>query len=297
MSATAPSRRDRMLVSPQWLHQHLRDPDLRIIDCSAQLIVQPVGASRVESGLPAYRQAHIPGARYLNMATDLSDPQGRYPYTFPGDERIAALLGGLGIANHHRVVLYGHGYFGSITRAWYVLHAAGHERLSVLDGGLEGWRAEGLPLSDELPAIHPEIYTVRRRARLIADAAEVLASLDDAGTCRLNALSREQFAGSGGTHYGRPGRIPASGSVPARDMLDAATGRLLPDETLRAQLDQAGAWQARRAITYCGGGIAASTTAFVLEMLGHPDWALYDNSLLEWSTRPELPMLTGPESA
>ena len=258
MSATAPSRRDRMLVSPQWLHQHLRDPDLRIIDCSAQLIVQPVGASRVESGLPAYRQAHIPGARYLNMATDLSDPQGRYPYTFPGDERIAALLGGLGIANHHRVVLYGHGYFGSITRAWYVLHAAGHERLSVLDGGLEGWRAEGLPLTDELPAIHPEIYTVRRRARLIADAAEVLASLDDAGTCRLNALSREQFAGSGGTHYGRPGRIPASGSVPARDMLDAATGRLLPDETLRAQLDQAGAWQARRAITYCGGGIAAA---------------------------------------
>lgn len=297
MSVNVPSRRDRMLVSPQWLHQHLSDPDLRIIDCSAQLIVQPVGASRVESGLPAYQQAHIPGARYLNMATDLSDPQGRYPYTFPSDARIAALLGGLGIGNRHRVVLYGHGYVGSVTRAWYVLHVAGHERLSVLDGGLEGWRAQGLPLTAELPAIQPETYTVRRRPRLIADAAEVLASLDDAGTCRLNALSREQFAGSGGTHYGRPGRIPGSGSVPAREMLDPATGRLLPDEALREQLARAGAWQARRAITYCGGGIAASTTAFVLEMLGHPDWALYDNSLLEWSTRPELPMHAGPEPA
>ena len=73
------SRRDDMLVTPAWLQAHLDDPDLRIIDCSAQLIVQPVGASKVESGLPAWREAHIPGAPYLNMATDLSDPEGRDP--------------------------------------------------------------------------------------------------------------------------------------------------------------------------------------------------------------------------
>lgn len=289
----AVSRRAEMLVSPQWLHEHLHDPGVRIVDCSAQLIVQPVGASKVQSGLPAWREAHIPGARYLNMATDLSDQAGAYPYTFPSDSQLAALLGALGIANHHHVVLYGHGYLGSVTRAWYVLHTAGHERLSLLDGGFERWRREGLPVTADPPAVAPEVYTVRRRARRIADAAEVLAGLADPSVCRINALSREQFAGTGGTHYGRPGSIPGSVSAPARDVVDPATGCFLPDETLRRQLTDAGALDAPRAIAYCGGGIAASVTAFVLEMLGHPDWTLYDNSLLEWSTRPELPMQPG----
>jgi thiosulfate/3-mercaptopyruvate sulfurtransferase len=292
-SAPPISRRDQMLVSPQWLQAHLDDPDLRIIDCSAQLIIQPVGASRVESGLPQYRQAHIPGARYLNMATDLSDPTGAYPYTFPSDAQIAGVLGTLGISDSHRVVLYGSGYLGSITRVWYVLHTAGHRSVALLDGGFERWQREGRPVSAELPAIRAETYRVRRRPEHIADAQTVLATLDDPRSCRINALSREQFSATGGTHYGRPGSIAASTSAPAREMVDPATGSLLPDDVLRAQLAAAGAWAAERAVAYCGGGIAASTTAFVLEMLGHPGWTLYDNSLLEWATRPELPMQPG----
>lgn len=287
------SKRDQMLVSPQWLQDHLADPDLRIIDCSAQLIVQPVGASRVESGLPAWQQAHIPGAGYVNMATDLSDPLGRHPYTYPPDAQIESLLGALGIANHHRIVLYGHGYLGSVTRVWYVLHAAGHQRLALLDGGFERWQQEGRPVTADTPAWPAATYRVQRRPGLVSDAPAVLAALDDGQTCVVNALSREQHQGSGGTHYGRPGRIPHSVSVPARDMIDPATNRLQPDDQLRRLLDEAGVWQRPRAISYCGGGIAASVTAFVLEMLGHPAWSLYDNSLLEWAGRPDLPMQTG----
>ncbi len=284
------SKRADMLVSPQWLQAHLTDPDLRIIDCSAQLIIQPIGASRVESGLPHYLQAHIAGARYVNMAVDLSDPQGRYSYTFPSDAQIAARLGALGIANHHRIVLYGSGYLGSVTRVWYVLHAAGHERIALLDGGFERWQQEGHPVTAQPPVVTPETYQVYRRPGLISDAPGVLAVIDDCQTCVINALSREQFLGTGGTHYGRPGSIPNSVSAPAREMIDPKTNRLLPDEVLHDQLASAGVWQADRAISYCGGGIAASVTVFVLEMLGHQNWSLYDNSLLEWSSRPELPI-------
>jgi len=291
MSPTeTPSRRASMLVSPEWLQAHLDAPDLRIIDCSAQLIVQPVGASRVHSGLPSYLPAHIPGARYLNMATDLSDPQGRYPFAFPPDAQIETLLGRLGIANHHRIVLYGHGYLGSVTRAWYVLHAAGHAQIALLDGGFERWQQEGRPVSAEPPSAAPEAYRVRRLPGRLSDANDVLAALDDLRTCVVNALSHEQFQGTGGTHYGRPGHIPGSVNVPARDMLDPLGNRFLPDEELRVRLDRTGVWQHPRVITYCGGGIAASITAFVLEMLGHTRWSLYDNSLLEWSSRRELPM-------
>lgn len=284
------SQRARMLVSPEWLHAHLDDPDLRIIDCSAQLIPQPVGPSRVESGLPHDQQAHVPGARYLNMATDLSDPAGRYAYTFPTDAQIEARLGELGIGNEHHVVLYGSGYLGSVTRVWYVLHTAGHARVSLLDGGFERWRDERRPLTATPPAVTPTRYRVQRRPERITDAQGVLSVLQDPATRVINALSREQFLGIGGAHYGRPGCIPNSVSAPARDMIDPLTNRLLPDDVLRAQLQAAGVWQADRAITYCGGGIAASVTAFVLEMLGHPRWSLYDNSLLEWSANPELPI-------
>lgn len=291
------SRREQMLVSPEWLHAHLDDPSIRIIDCSAQLIIQPVGASRVESGLAAYRQAHIPGARYLNMALDLSDPQGRYPYTMPSPARIDACLSAAGIGNEHRIVLYGEGYLGSITRVWYVLHSAGHPSLCLLDGGLEAWRAAGLPLTADLPAPAPTTYRSHRRADRLVDASQVLAAIDRPDTCLINALSREQFLGSGGTHYGRPGRIPGSISAPARAMIDPASNRLLPDDTLRRQLREAGFKPGQRAVSYCGGGIAASITAFVLEMLGHTDWSLYDNSLLEWAARADLPMESGEQTS
>jgi thiosulfate/3-mercaptopyruvate sulfurtransferase len=279
-----------MLVSPEWLHARLDDPTVRIIDCSAQLIIQPVGPSRVESGLPHYQQAHLPGARYLNMATDLSDPSGAFPYTFPTDAQIEDRLGQLGIGNDDHIVLYGSGYLGSVTRVWYVLHAAGHAKLSMVDGGFERWRDERRPLTATLPTVTPTRYRAQRRAGMVTDAAGVLAALDDPQICLINSLSREQFEGTGGTHYGRPGCIPGSVSAPARAMIDPLTNRLLPDDVLRAQLEQAGVWQTGRAITYCGGGIAASISAFVLEMLGHPDWSLYDNSLLEWSANPALPM-------
>lgn len=288
-----PSRREQMLVSPAWLHARLEDPSIRLIDCSAQLIIQPVGVSRVESGWPNYQRAHLPGARYLNMAVDLSDPAGAYPYTMPSDAQIEACLGGLGISPEHHVVLYGEGYLGSVTRVWYVLHSAGHERVSLLDGGLEAWRAAGLPLTDRPPEITPVTYRCQRRGHRRVEADQVLAALDDPGACVINALSREQWLGSGGTHYGRPGRIPGSVSAPARAMIDPATNRLLPDDTLRAMLREAGVTPGQRAITYCGGGIAASITAFVLEMLGHDDWTLYDNSLLEWSARADLPIESG----
>ncbi len=284
------SQRDTLLVSPAWLQAHLDDPSLRIIDCSAQLIVQPVGASRVESGLAHYLQSHVPGASYLNMAVDLSDPQGRYPYTFAPDTQIEALLSRLGIAPQHHIVLYGHGYLGSVTRAWYVLHAAGHAQISLLDGGFERWLHEDRPVSNRPPDPLRTAYLVQRRTGLVSDAHDVLAALDDPQTQLINALSRAQFLGTGGTHYGRPGSIPGSVSVPARDMLDLQSNRFLPDAQLRDQLAQAGVWQRPRAITYCGGGIAASMTAFVLQMLGHRQWSLYDNSLLEWSSRPELPI-------
>jgi thiosulfate/3-mercaptopyruvate sulfurtransferase len=109
----------------------------------------------------------------------------------------------------------------------------------------------------------------------------------------LNALTDEQHRGTGGVHYGRPGRIAGTGNVPARDLVDPHTHAYLPLEQLRAKFAAAGALDARRVVTYCGGGIAASSDAFVLALLGRDDVAVYDASLSEWAADPALPMETG----
>ncbi|HYB42366.1 MAG TPA: rhodanese-like domain-containing protein, partial [Candidatus Methylomirabilis sp.] len=91
-------------------------------------------------------------------------------------------------------------------------------------------------------------------------------------------------------HYGRPGRIKSSVNVPARDLVDPATHAYLPADVLRARFAAAGALGSRRVITYCGGGIAASSDALVLALLGHDDVAVYDASLSEWAGDVTLPM-------
>ena len=106
-------------------------------------------------------------------------------------------------------------------------------------------------------------------------------------------MSAAQHTGTGGTVYGRVGRIAKSVNVPAAALIDPATGAFLPAAALRAKFAAVGAFDKKRVITYCGGGIAASADALALVMLGHPDVRLYDASMSEWSNDQSLPMETG----
>ena len=290
--------RNEMLVQPAWLAACLDDPTLRILDCTTHMVPQPVGASKIVSGRADYLAGHLPGAQHVDMVEDLSDPAGPYPYTLPSPERVEQLLSRLGISNEHRIIIYGRSSLVTLTRAWYVLHAMGHRRVALLDGGFQQWQREGLPVKTELPTFAPTTYRAHHDPRRKASLEEVrrAAASEGApsqGALLLNALSAEQFTGTGGAHYGRPGRIPGSVNVPARDLSNPETLSFESLDRLRAMFEQAGALQARRVIHYCGGGIAATATAFALEMLGHPDWAVYDNSLLEWSTLPDTALHQG----
>ncbi len=286
-------RRAEMLVEPRWLTDHLDDPQLRILDCTTYMTPQPVGPSRIESGRPDYERAHIPGAQHVDMCDDLSDPDGAFPYTLPGQGQMEELLGGLGINEDHHVVLYGRKSILPVTRAWFVLRAMGHRRVSLLDGSFEHWQRLDLPVTRELPAIPPQRYRAQPQPQRVAGLDEVRRMIEQPDCLLVNALAPEQFQGTGGAHYGRPGRIPGSVNVPARELIDPETMAFQPTERIRALLQASGGLTVPRAITYCGGGIAASVTAFALEMLGQENWGLYDNSLLEWSAREDTPMEQG----
>jgi thiosulfate/3-mercaptopyruvate sulfurtransferase len=286
--------RNDLLVEPEWLKTRLGQDNIRVLDATTHMIAQPVGSSKIVSGLSDFLEGHIPGASHVDMATDLSDPDGPYPFTMLDSNQFAALMQRLGIKPSDHVVLYGRSAMSTITRAWAVLHVNGHEKVSILNGGWSAWVNAGGLVSTENPDIKPSVYEVRQpRFEHIVGLEEVRAVAKQAPQTLVNALTRVQFTGSGGPHYGRVGRIPGSANVPARELFDLKTNRFVSADQMQSLFTAAGINWEQPIIHYCGGGIAASTSAFAQSLLGHDNWAIYDHSLLQWSVQPDTPMVTG----
>ncbi|MDP6565567.1 MAG: sulfurtransferase [Alphaproteobacteria bacterium] len=281
------------LVETAWLAEHLDDPALRIFDCTTHLIPDPKTVYRVQSGLADYQAGHIPGAGYLDLQAELSDSASRLRFTMPSAEHFAAAMGGKGLGDGHRVVLYSAGTMWWATRIWWMLRAFGCEGAAVLNGGYQKWQAEERPVSTEPCVYPPASFTPAPRPGLIAQKDDVLAALADPGAAVVNALTRRQHRGEAETHYGRPGRIANSTCLPALDLIDRDSNTFLDAATLREKFAEVGATDTGRTIFYCGGGIAASADAFALALLGQDGIAIYDNSLSEWANDPDLPMETG----
>jgi thiosulfate/3-mercaptopyruvate sulfurtransferase len=281
------------LTETDWLAAHLDDPALRVLECTTLLHPEPNGGYRAESGVATWAAGHIPRSGFADLTGKLSDHTSPLRFMIPAPDQLAAAMASLGVGDGARVVLYDRAVNMWAARVWWMLRAIGFDAATVLNGGWRKWTLEGRPISTEPCSYPPGRLVPRPRPGLFADKAAVLAGLGDTATCVLNALTEEQHRGTGGVHYGRPGRIAGSGNVPARSLVDPKTHAYLPLDELRTQFEEAGALGSGRVITYCGGGIAASSDAFVLAMLGHDDVAVYDASLSEWAADASLPMQTG----
>lgn len=281
---------DDLIVTPEFVEANL--DRIRVIDCSVWFETRPVGASTIHGGRDRWLEGHIPGAAYLHMVDDLSDPDGAYPFAIAPQDRIDRVLSEIGIEPGDTVVLYGAGTPVAVTRAWWVLSVSGLADVRIMDGGWQRWTAEGRPVATGEERFAPSRFRAARDESAVADRESVRRAMESGDTLLVNALTRPQFEGTGGTHYGRPGRIPGSVSLPANELLDPETGAFASPERMQAAL--AGIDPDRPVITYCGGGIAAAAALFALRVAGHGNLRLYDDSLLEWSADPGLPMETGP---
>ena len=282
--------RPQYLMETDELAQHLDDPNVRVLECTVYLTPKPEGGFSAESGRAKWTEGHIPGAGFADLTRDLSDRTSTLNYMMPPATQFAEAMGTLGVGDGVRVILYDRAVNMWAARVWWMLRAFGFENAAVLNGGWKKWTGESRPVATDAGTRPPRTFTATWRSELIADKRAVLAGVGDRATCLLNALTPEQHAGTGGVAYGRPGRIKGSTNVAARDLVDPRTHAYLPAQTLREKFKASGALDAGRVITYCGGGIAASSDAFVLTLLGKDDVALYDASLSEWAADASLPM-------
>lgn len=278
----------KTLVSTAWLSEHLKDPDLRVLDASWYLPAMGRDAKA------EYDAAHIPGARFFDIDA-ISDTRSDIPHMAPTVEMFMSRMRAMGVGDGHQVVVYdGAGLF-SAARVWWLFRLMGKSDVAVLDGGFPKWQAEEHPIEDLPPMVRDRHMTVSRQAGLVKDVTQVAAAAKLKSHEVFDARSGERFRGE--VEEPRPGlrsgHIPNSRNVPFGELLNA-DGTMKDVDGLRAVLQATGADLSKPAITSCGSGVTAAIINLALERIGHRDHSLYDGSWAEWGMYADLKVETGP---
>ncbi len=238
------------------------------------------------SGRAAYERGHIPGARFVDLDSDLSAPprpgHGRHP--LPEPEDFADAMGRLGIGDDTVVVAYDD--TGGVTagRLWWMLDVLGHPA-AVLDGGIDAWDG-ALETND--PSWTPARFTAKpwpSGATVSIDEMESLIGSD--ATVMIDARSEERYAGHPNPVDKRYGHIPGAVNMPATANL--ASGRLRTADELRADYAALGA-EGKEVVAYCGSGVSACLDLLALRQAGLPDGRLFVGSWSAWGGDPNRPL-------
>jgi len=243
-------------------------------------------------GRPDYSAGHIPGARYVDLDTQLArhgePPDGRHP--LPPVGQLQEDARGWGIDAGDTVVVYDDLKNLSAARAWWLLRYAGVDDVRLLDGGLSAWRAAGLPLeAGEPDASAPGSVTLVYGALPVLTIDEA-AAFPGAGVL-LDARAAERYRGEVEPIDPRAGHIPGAVSAPTTENVDA-DGRFLPPKQLRARFAALGVEPGAPVAAYCGSGVTAAHELVALALAGF-DAALYPGSWSQWANHPERPVAVG----
>ena len=276
------------LVSPQWLKQHLSDPDLVVLDIRSAID---------GGGADAYAEAHIPGAVHSDYdKAGWRVTRNGVPFMLPTLAELEKLIGETGIDEDNRVVVVPAGVhatdFGSAARVYWTLKVAGHPAVSILDGGFAGWRAASYPVESGRRPPSPKIFTAKLDNSLLAAGSEVEAlEKSGRGATLLDARPAGYFAGKEKAPTAKAyGHIPGAFNLDSATFYDPASNRLRPKDQLAAI---AARLPAGPAIAYCNTGHWAATDWFVLSVvLGRPNVRLYDGSMAEWTVDDHRPVVS-----
>jgi len=273
------------LVSTAWLAEHLRDPDLRVVDATLPLVGQP------GHGRDSYAAGHIPGALFFDINA-IADTDTDLPHMLPSASAFAQAAGALGLDRKATIVVYdAHGIY-SAPRVWWTLRVMAYPHVFVLDGGLKAWRAEGRVLETAETVPTPVEVEPAFDWRLVADLPHVSDVLSRGSAQVVDARSAGRFTGEAPEPRAtlRSGHMPGALNLPF-NLVIAQDGTLKSAADLRAAFAHVDL--GKPIVTTCGSGVTASVLALALARLGRFDIAVYDGSWTEWGGRPDTAVVTG----
>jgi thiosulfate/3-mercaptopyruvate sulfurtransferase len=272
------------LVSTDWLAQHLGEPDLAIVDSSWFM---PASG---RNGREEYLQAHVPGARFLDI-DELSDRANPAPHMLPSAAEFGSAMERLGVGRGDRVVVYDNSPIRAAARGWFMLRHFGSSQVAILDGGLQKWLGEGRPTESGEPAPRQAKFDATERDEIVTKE-ELLAGAD---LPWVDARGKPRFEGT--EPDPRPGvaagHAPGARNVPFGSLY-REDGTFKSVEELRRLFAEASVDPTRPFVASCGSGVTANSLIFAAHLIGNDDTRLYDGSWSEWGADPATPKVLGP---
>jgi thiosulfate/3-mercaptopyruvate sulfurtransferase len=273
------------LVDTDWLEQHLREPNVRVIE--------------VDEDTAAYEKGHIPGAVGWNWTTDLHAPVGR---DYVDQAGLSSLLQGAGVGPETTVVLYGGNNNWFAAYAYWILRYLGYGNVKLLNGGRKKWELEGRELSQDVPAHDATNFRVEGplNGDFRAYRDEVLGRVREGGSSFVDVRAPEEFRGEklAPDHLPQeqaqvPGHIPGAANIPWSKAVND-DGTFKSADELTALYEGAGVTPEKEVIAYCRIGERSSHTWFVLqELLGYDHVKNYDGSWTEYGSLVGVPVEKG----
>tara|TARA_B100000315_G_scaffold155456_1_gene143988 strand:- start:55 stop:915 length:861 start_codon:yes stop_codon:yes gene_type:complete len=276
------------LVECDWLAERLGDGKVSVVDASFHL------PAAKRDPVAEFLDKHIPGARFFDV-DQISDPDVDLPHMLSSPERFGELVGVLGIGNDHHVIAYDVSGGGmAAMRAWWMFRIFGHDKISVLDGGLVKWLAEDRKIESGPADIAAEPYAATGfDAGLVRSIEQIRTNIADGAEQVVDVRGKGRFEGSEPEVRAglRSGHIPGSLNLPFLELLDADRHMVMrPADQLAAIIDAAGIDRGLPVTASCGSGVTACVLAFALYLVGKEDAAVYDGSWTEWGGRSDTPI-------
>ena len=265
---------------------------MRIVDMRGAVLPPSDPPPHYLSDRAGYEEAHIPNAVFVDWQADIVEP-GSPSNDVASAERFAALMGGLGIDADTLVLIYDDAASMFACRLRWALRYYGHEDVAILDGGWGKWRAEGRPVSAEIPQVEKKTFVPRANAALKATADDILAGLNSGRSQLIDVRSPAEYAGeTSRARYG--GHIPRAINLP-RGELVAEDMTLKTAAELRQIFSERGiALDAGETVLYCNSGVSATCGMLAMEIAGASNLRVYDGSWKEWGSDPATPKATVP---
>jgi thiosulfate/3-mercaptopyruvate sulfurtransferase len=272
-AARAPS--ESIIVSTEWLAAHLSDPSVVVLD--------------VDHEMNGYRDGHIPGARFVDYMSVITSRDG-LSTELPDASDLRERFERVGVSNASHVVLYGGPLM--VSRAFVALEYLGANEVSVLNGGLTKWRAEGRPIARDDPHIVAGKFEPHLRPGIVVDADWVRSRIGKPHIALVDTRTDGEYLGSGDRH-GMPsaGHVQGARQLQWQELFREPNDLVFRDRDELARLYTSRAQPGDTVVTYCFVGYRASMTYLVARYLGYSA-RLYDGSYEDWARR-KLPVVAG----